>query len=343
MTLTEKKVEGIGIDYAIEYIQEFIGKQTVNTGKAYRTALKLFFKEVYDKEPEFVTIKDLKNTRMLDIAKYHRLLNDKYNYKINTVNKHFKGVKSFFKFVGNDIKEIDNSIFNGVNLKKPELDAKGWDGLTWKEAKMVWEYAQDSFGEEGNQIAMLFKLASITSIRLDALISSEWEKNWFVKEENGVDINYIEVIDKKQVHKKPVSTKFYNELREKLGTTGKLFPDMHPNKVGNKLQEALNSLGFDSRRNIKFHSLKKTGVMRALELTGSMYKAQEQGNHKSIMTTEKYYLQYKECMSEMTSYYMDEEIDIKDELEKLSKDQLVEAILKMDDGSKIQLINILKG
>ncbi len=341
MVLARESVDLIKIDYAYEYIELFIRKQTENTGKAYKTALTYFFKEVYDKEPKFVTIRDLENTKMKDIVKYHLSLSSKF--KTNTVNKHFNGVKSFFKFMSNEFKTIDEKIFNGVDLKKPELDASSWDSLTWMEAIQIWEYAQEHFGEESNRLAMLFKLASITSIRLEALLSSEWEKDWYVKNENGVDIHFIEVIDKEKIHKKPISTSFYNELREKLGTSGKLFPKMYPNKVGARLKKILKELDFDPRRNIKFHSFKKAGVMRALSLTGNMYKAKEQGNHSSMTTSEKYYLKYKECLTDMTSYYMDEDIDVEVELEQYSKEEIIQAIKQMNEGARVQLVNILKG
>lgn len=341
MVLLRENVEGIGIDYAVDYIEAFINKQTINTGKAYKTALTYFAKNRYGKDLKYVTITDLKNTKMLDIVEYHQWLSSQF--KINTVNKHFKGVKSFFNFMSKDFDDISDKIFGGVDLKKPELDANSWDSLDWVEAIQIWEYAQNHFGEESNQLSMLFKLASITSIRLDALISSEWEKDWYIKNENGVDVHFIEVIDKKQVHKKPISTAFYNELREKLGVSGRLFPNMYPNKVGQRLKEILKALNFDPRRNIKFHSFKKTGVMRALEVTGNMYKAKEQGNHSSMTTSEKYYLKYKECLTGMTSYYMDEEINIQEELEKYTKEQIIEAVKQMQDGSKMHLINILRG
>jgi hypothetical protein len=190
---------------------------------------------------------------------------------------------------------------------------------------------------------MLFKLASVTSIRLDALLTSTWEDNWFTKVEKGMEVDYIEVIDKGKKHKKPVSPSFYDELQKKLGGVGELFPNLYDKKVGKVLKEIVKALGFDPRRNIVFHSFKKAGVMRALQLTGNMYKAKEQGNHSSMTTAEKYYLKYKECLTEMISYTMDEDIDVENEISEYSKEELVSAILKMSEGSQIELMKILQG
>lgn len=338
-------------NYIIDYYNSFLGKFKDNTSKNYRTDLKLFFEQMFDKSPEHITIEDIQSTTSLHAMKYYQYLIEiievkgekKPRYANASVNRKINAIKSFFRFLNRDYKDISDNIFENIDLPSPDLDSKGWDGLDWQEAIMIWEYAQDNFDEESNQLSMLFKLASVTSIRLDALLNAIWEKHWYIKNERGISINYIEVIDKDKKHKKPISESFFNELQEKLGSKGKMFPNMYPNKVGDYLKLTTKALGFDSRRRIVFHSFKKAGVMRALEKTGNMYKAKEQGNHSSMNTAEKYYLKYKECLVDMVSYTLDSEIDVKEELSEYNKDELIEAISKMSDGSKYELLRILKG
>lgn len=342
----------ISINYVSDYYDAFLAKFVKGTSDNYRTDLKLFFKIVYNKEVKFVTLEDIKNTKMIDAMKYAEYLLEqvedkktggtKPRYKNASFNRKINAVKSFFRFLSKEYKDISDEIFHNIDSKNTELDALSYDGLDWQEAISIWEYASENFGADSNQLSMLMKLASVTSVRLDALIGSSWENDWFKKNERGVDINFIRVIDKSKPHIKPISPQFYDELQEKLGTTGELFPNLYPNKVGNCLKKTLEALGFDSRRRIVFHSFKKTGVMRALEKTGNMYKAKQQGNHKSMNTAEKYYLKYKECLMDMTSYSMDVDVDIKDELADYNKESIIDAINLLSDGSKFELLRLLK-
>jgi integrase len=351
----EQVVVEIGINYITEYYEAFLNKFGEGTSKNYKTDLGIFFEFTYNKRPEHVTIEDLKNTRMLDATKFLNYLTEEIEkkkkgetvveprYKNNSVNRKINAVKSFLRFMNGDYDDISDNIFKGIDTLNPDLDSESWDGLDWTEAIDIWEYAQENYGTDSNQLAMLFKLASVTSIRLDALLTSTWEDNWFTKVEKGMEVDYIEVIDKGKKHKKPVSPSFYDELQKKLGGVGELFPNLYDKKVGKVLKEIVKALGFDPRRNIVFHSFKKAGVMRALQLTGNMYKAKEQGNHSSMTTAEKYYLKYKECLTEMISYTMDEDIDVENEISEYSKEELVSAILKMSEGSQIELMKILQG
>lgn len=331
------------------YLRVFLGSQKESTSKAYKTAIELFANFFFKKEMKFVTKEEIESIKSIDVSEYIQWLyepvekngNIEPRYKNATAKKHINGIKSFYRFLSSDFSSINPRIFEAVKLKSPELTAQSWDGLDWTEAIMIWEYAQENLGEDSNKISMLFKLASVTSIRLSALLSLEWNKHWFVKKENGIDINYIQIIDKDKIHKKPVSESFYNELKDKLPEE-KLFVGLNQHKVGKILKHCLDALGFDERRNIKFHSFKKAGVMRALESSGgNMYKAKEQGNHSSIATAEKYYLKYKESLMNMTSFSMEEDVDT-DIFATLSKEELIEAIMKMNEGSKRELYNIVK-
>lgn len=351
LSKVENSVVNLQNDSLNEYYEVFLGKQSENTAKAYKTAINLMSKLFFQKEMKFVTLTELRSIKMLDIMKLYQWLEEKVDdgiggvkprYKTATINKHVNGMKSFFRFLNKEFKDISEDVFGNIDLKSPDLDSNGWGGLEWIEAIAIWEYAQDNMGEKSNKLSMLFKLASVTSIRLEALLSLEWGVHWFTKVEHGMTINYVDVIDKNKRHKKPVSEMFYNELREKL-TDDKLFKGLNKDNVGEKLKECLDALNYDSRRNIKFHSFKKAGVMRALEVTDNMYKAKEQGNHSSMTTAEKYYLKYKESLMDMVSFSIDQTVDVEDELDDYSKEELVQAISKMREVSQKELIQILKG
>ncbi len=325
-------------DNIYEYYENYLSGFSDNTAKNYRVDIEQFFSQMFDKEAKYVSVSDLEGLKKLDIARYINFMGSKY--AVTSVKRKLNSVKGFVNYIAGDYDSINKNMFENVKTPKATEKQKSWDSLDWEEAVAIWTYAEDNFGSE---IAMLFKLATVTSIRLSALLSSTWSENWGVKSENGHDIHYIEVFDKGSENKKSVSTEFYQELESKLSRQDKLFPNLYPNKVGNILKDCVAGVGIDPKRNIVFHSFKKAGVMRALDQTGSMYKAKEQGNHKSIVTSEKYYLKYKECLTDMPSYSMDKELDMKQSFEGYSKEELLDAIDKMSDSSKFELLRIMQG
>lgn len=343
-------VSPINIDYISQYYELYLSGFSENTAKNYRGDIEMFCKKVLGKEVQYVTIGDLESLNTLKVAEYVGWMREtvikngtkKQRYADTSINRKVNSVKGLIEYIATDYPSINQNIFDKVTLPKAN-NPKSWDSLDWTEAIQIWEYAEDNFGKDGAQLSMLFKLATITSIRLNALLESTWEDNWFVKSERGLEVHYIEVMDKGSVNKKPISKEFYNELRSKLGTKGQLFPNLYPNKVGNALKECVKAVGIHESRRIVFHSFKKTGIMRALEQTGSMYKAKEQGNHKSITTSEKYYLKYKECLVDMPSYNMDSTVDLDSELSGFTKEELLVALNKLSDSSKFELVRILKG
>lgn len=336
-----------------DYFNVFIGKRTVNTGKAYKTAVNLMTNFLFGRDAVYITFEEIKSIKMIDVMKLYTWMKEDVKgkdgeisprYKINTRNKHINGMRSFFRFLGNEFDDINTKIFNNIELENPKKDIESYDGLEWKEALSIWKFADNEkkFGSLSKKLSLLFKIASVTSIRLESLLNLTWSKNWKTKSERGVVINYIDIVDKGKRTKKPVSEKFYNELRDNL-TEDKMFDGLNKNNVNKFLKECLDELGFPESRNIKFHSFKKAGVMRALDITDNIYKAQEQGGHSSIKTTEEHYLMYQESLQDMVSYSIEESVDIDRDIADFSKEELLQAISKMREVSKKELLIFLKG
>jgi integrase len=336
----QNNVEVLPINYIYDYYKSFLATKSENTAKNYDCDIKMFFEVIYNKEPKYVTIEDIEGTKTIHATRYYTYLVHEKNFKNATVKRKIESVKSFFNFLKADFKNVNIHIFDNLVLDNEANDREGWANIKWHEAEMMWNYALEQ-QMEGNQMGMLIKLACVTSIRLEALLTLTWENNFFQKDERGVLVNYIDVIDKKKKHKKAISEEFYNELREKLNKEGKLFPNLHKHKVGKYIKVIVNDLGFDKRKKYSFHSLKKCGVNRVLEKTGNIYKAKEQGNHSSIATTEGYYVEVTEDLTQQASYMLDKEIDITKELDGLSKEELVRAIMQMSDSAKFELLRII--
>jgi integrase len=335
-------------NYINKYVEGWLLNLSETSRNCYLIDVKQFFKVVLKNEIQFVTIDDIYSISTLDISNYIKYLKNEHvnrdgskGLKNASIKRKINVLRSLFKYLQSNFKDINPAIFNSIKLPSEDLDRESYSVVKWEEGKKMWEYAEQNFGEESNQIAMLIKLACITSIRLNALLNITWEEHFFQKEQKGEIINYIEVIDKNKKHKKSISTEFYNELRNKLDNTGKLFPSLYPHKVGKYIKEIVDALEFDERRKITFHSLKKAGIHRTLEKYGDLEKARIQGNHSSMNTTVKHYMEFSEDLTELPSYSLDQDVDVLPIVNNLSKDELVQAILKMSDSSKLELIRIL--
>lgn len=320
--------------------EAFLNSQSNGTAKAYRTDIAQFCKYIFNKEPKHVTLNQFLSLTSLEATRFYNYLKDEMKFKNATLKRKVNAVKSFLDALKVDYREINENIFDNLNLKSANLDQNSYGNLDWDEAFLMIEYAHIE-QMEGDQMAMLLKLACITSVRLSALLSLNWEDNFRTKNEKGVLVNFIDVVDKMQRHEIPLSKAFYDELQDMLGSTGKLFPNLHEHKVGRLLKEILSFFEIDPKRNIKFHSFKKCGVNRVLERTGDLTKAQVQGKHKSIVTTNNYYVKLKDDLTQKPSYTLDQELNINDMIKDLSHNDLVNAISQLSDSAKWELARII--
>jgi integrase len=324
----------------VSFYETFIenkGKSSPNTAIAYRTDLTQFFKLIFNKESIQVRLSDMLSLTSLEAMKYHNALTGKNA----TIKRKIAAVKSFLNALKVDYTQINENIFDNLLLESVENDRNGYGNIDWEEAFLFIEYAHIE-QMEGDQMAMLLKLACISSIRLDALLNLTWEDNFRTKNEKGLLVNYIDTVDKGRRHQTPLSVYFYNELREKLGMSGKLFPNLHQHKVGRFLKKITDYFEIDTHRNIKFHSFKKCGVNRVLDKTGDLTKAQIQGKHRSIVTTQTNYIALKDDLTLRPSFTLDQDINIITEIKDLSHAELLQAISKMSDSGKFELLRIIK-
>lgn len=325
----------------VAFYEEFIkGQRSGNTASAYRTDLTQFFQYTFKKDPQHVRLEQMIGLTSLEAMSYHNhLKNTDKKTKSATIRRKINAVKSFLNSLKVDHKDINENIFDNLKLDSVDLDKEGWGNIDWEEAFLFVEYAHIE-QMEGDQMAMLLKLACISSIRLDALLSLTWE-DFRIKNEKGLLVNYIDKVDKQTRHQTPVSVNFYNELKEKLGSNEKLFPKLHKHKVGKFLKEILTYFEVDPKRNIKFHSFKKCGVNRVLDKTGDLTKAQIQGKHKSIVTTQNNYIALKDDLTTKPSFTLDQNVDIKNEIKDMSHDDLLNAISQLSESAKFELLRII--
>jgi integrase len=337
LAMKENNVKSMPINYIFDEYNSFLDDKKPNTRKNYMGDLKQFFMEVYGKEPKHVTVDDMSKTTGTMVMNYRNKLREKYA-KATTVNRKINAIRSFFSFMEADHKEIRSAIFN--KLKKiPENDKKGWGSLTPEEVQSMIETVKDL--SNGQELSVLIEVAYITAIRLDALLTMTYKENIYLREEDGNNIWVIDVIDKDEKHVKAIS----NDLKRKIDLLGRrederVFMYLNDHKVGTAIRYAVEKLGLDERRNIRFHSLKKASINYVLATTGDIKQAQLQGNHKSSRTTLDNYVEQNKKLADQPSLTIGTTIDT-NPLHELSHEELLAVIENSSNNLKLELLRNL--
>lgn len=319
--------------YASKKIENFLNDKSINTAINYRIDINQFTQFFFKKDLEYVLEDELEKIEADDVITYRNWLREKYANA--TVNRRINSMKSLYGYLeaGNPL--IRKAIFNVAKSLMENPNSYG--SLTWEEVQEMAERANRL--PQGHEFSVLIEVAVKTCIRLSALLNLKWEQI-YDKNQKGEDIKVIEVIDKGQPHLKPISEKLFKRISTLKGYE-KVFQHFHPHKVADHLAIICKEMNINEKRNISFHSFKKAGINYVFDTTGDIMLAQQQANHKSSATTMKSYLQHKEDLRDIPSYTMGEEISMND-LNNLSKEQLLQAIDKLKSSSKLELLRVVK-
>jgi len=336
MAIRLHKVEPIKY-YIKGELENFLKSKSENTAKNYLGDIKQFCLYMFKKECQFVTVEDLASITGDDLVCYRNHLQE--SMKGTSANRKIKSVRSFYKYVEADHPDVRTAIFNKVEKVK-ENDKKGWGELTLEEVNEMIQRVKSY--NNGDELSVLFEVAFITAIRLDALLTLNYEENVFLKNEDGKNIWVIDVIDKDKKHIKSIS----NDLKSKLDSLGRfgrerVFGNLHEHKVGDAIRSLVVEMGIDPRRNIRFHSFKKASINFVLDMTGDIKQAQLHGNHSSAKTTLDSYVRRSNKLSAQPSYYIGTELDTSP-LNELSKEELLSLIENSSVSTKIELLNKIK-
>lgn len=330
---TYKEAEIHELRYASKKIENFLNDKSTNTAINYRIDINQFTQFFFKKDLEYVLEDELEKIEADDVITYRNWLREKYANA--TVNRRINSMKSLFGYLeaGNPL--IRKAIFNVAKSLMENPNSYG--SLSWEEVQEMIERANKL--PQGHEFSVLIEVAVKTCIRLSALLNLKWEQV-YDKNQKGENITVIEVIDKGQPHLKPISEKLYERILTLKGNE-KVFTHFHPHKVGDHLDIICKEMNINEKRNITFHSFKKAGINYVFDTTNDIMLAQQQANHKSSATTMKSYLENKTDLRDIPSYTMGEDISL-DDLNHLTKEQLLEAIHQMKSSSKLELLRIVK-
>lgn len=316
------------------------GLRSLKTKQEYESDVRQFFLYTRNKPIEQLIITDLrfKNAEMIDYQYYlsTQYVNPTTNkgYKNTSVNRKIASIQSLYMFLRKNDYDVN---VEAMKLDLLSDDSEGYGFLTFEEAEHLALLALNE-RQKGNEKHLIIKLATRTSLREKALLTLKWGDIRVSEDDNNV--YKIQVSDSLRQDKgkriyKEISKKMYDMLLEirndKLDNDyiftldAKYMPDM--------MKRLTSMMGIDSRRNIKFHSLKKAGVGFVKDLTNDIEAASDQAGHSNIQTTKKYYLSHKKNLAGLA---MDENFD-SDIFRQLSHDECIELLESIDNGLGLQL------
>ena len=322
-------------------------ENSYNTKDNYKRSIDEFLDITLGKSIPDVTWEDLESLEFSDILQYKdRLV--KLGMKNNTIKAKFSSVRALFKgYLCTQNQNININIFQ-LELpkeKESEIRKRSSGALTHEEVMGLISFAKDR-EYKGKTQALLFKTLYVTAMRHRAILHLTKEDLYRRKDITGKEVYTIEVYTKGKDIVKPISDDLYNELINNVEYgTNRVF-NISEDTIKKTFSEFKDCYHIKDSRNIVIHSIKKASLDRVITLTGDMYKGAEQGDHKSIDTTRKYYVGKNKSLTEQTSYTLfndlNREYNITD-LEDVSKEDLLDIIQKAGNETLIKLIRIKEG
>ena len=318
----------------MSHIQMFLdrkGSKSASTRMAYEKDAADFFMATRNKHMNELAVDDLVYT-VAEVDRYNLMLNDRF--KGGTVNRKMSAIRSLMKYLNRaGSYQLDLTVFDA---ESSYVTSESYGVLTYPESQEMARLAK--YHRNGDKKSALIQLAVVTSFRVDTL--TKLTKNSF-KQVDGI-WTVVTVGKGGKLDRKAISHEVYEVVKSVMpfDSNTPIF-DMTPQTCRNMMAKLCEEMNIPENRNIKFHSLKKCGVNEVYMLTGhDTLKAQKQGAHQNIATTERY-LEKNEDLKNAPSLMIGKELDFT-VLEEMTKDDLVAVLKGMDRAFQIQLMNRLK-
>ena len=306
---------------------------SVSTKENYEAWLREFFIFMCSKDLPTITRDDIYSIRNVDVIRYQAYLTDR-GYKAGTINTKLSAVKSLIDFLSRSDEKISLNTFKVDRVKG---EAESYGSLTLEEIDAMLILVREQ--RNGEEKSLLIELALKTGIRLAALLSLQWSN--ITKDNESEDLWIVNVIDKgKSIDEKIIVNEFYTRIcslkREEM-MDSKIF-HLDKKTIQQSMKRLTEELEIDERRNITFHSLKKSGATYIYELTGDIKKAQDYCNHKNCGTTMNTYIKRKKDRSQSSNLLIGQQNSF--DLSKLTKEELLKVVEESGNMTKIKMRNV---
>lgn len=313
-----------------QHIERFLKNKALsseNTAAKFKRDIERFFYYVRGKSLTELTASDLKVTNS-EAIDYQNYLSK--HYKNSIVNNAFSGVKSLYKYLKRNDFDVNPDALTVDQLPDDTISA-GF--LNHEEVKILSQLALE---EKENPIMKkaLIDVAYGTSLRANALLNLKYKdirqdendnkKYWIEPRdvENGTVKKDKNKLIKKVIHADAIEPML--KLKNSLGLSDDDYIfSISRRSLNNLMNRLVKKAGFDPRRGITFHSLRKAGASSAVKMSnGNIYTVTSQGNWSNPKTVYKHYIQKQENIMGMAAFETFEE----NIYEKLSKEQLIKLL-----------------
>lgn len=348
--------------YIKDYIDFYISKKSShNTKVSYTTDINQFFNYCFNMPLQFITLDML---RKLSSQKAQSFFIDMINgnkYCEVSIDRKLNSIKTLLNDMTQDIIEgleepyLKNNPLATFKFTVKQKSSYGY--FTHEEMLKIIDIAYKDNKELGLYFSILYK----TSCRSQCILNLNANNLYTI---NG---KYrLKVIDKgDKVADCEIGERLYNECLSCLDDKGQIFHFSliyALNKLCGKTTyksngqiktNFKNTIAFKiglteeecskEQRYLCLHSIKKSGVTTVLNNSGSVVEASKQGHHSNLQ----YVLTYTNSnKQEDTSKYidLDNKNDINDKLkvklDNMSKDDIINMIMQMDEVTKNRILNV---
>lgn len=337
MSIAIQNVTKLNSNRVYNHIISFLnGKRnnSKNTAKAYEADIKQFFLYYKGKTIEQLDFNDLA-VLMSDIYDYRTYLSNIKKYKNNVVNQKISAIRSLYRFLKGNGYDVNPEAFDIGNLQD---DSKKRGFLNLDEVLRLAELAIECETHNKYMKRALIFTAFATSMREDALLKLRYSDIRPSEDPNKYIIE-PDYLDKGKKIYKEIHAKVYNylvEAREKdvrVRKDDKIFT-MDTKGIQQMMKRLCEKAGFDPRRNITFHSIRKAGADFVYEITGGdIFAVTSQGNWSNPKTVHDRYLKQQANVAGMAAF----EIIDDDIFEQLTHDELLKLVKSIKSGLGIKL------
>lgn len=319
----------------IEGLLKRKGQDSENTEKSYRKVIARFFKYKCGKDFKFLNPDDLETNRSY-VVKYQTSLREQY--KTSTVNHEMTILKRLYReFEENDL-PVKSSWFDVERYK--EYDTESYDTLSHDEVFEIIEYFENK-GKKNLQKALLVRIAYSTAFRRSTLLSLTPSN---IIEREG--IKYFKAYGKgNKLSYKIIDNTLSDIIDEHIKKNNiqddEYIIQLTDRTVTRMMNEIRKQFDFGDRH-IVFHSFKKASIDEVGRITGGDVKAMQiHGDHSSASTTLDSYVM-RDTFEGLTPVSLESCSNVREDLEAFSKEELLNAIEKLDRSSQFKLLSVLK-
>lgn len=348
LEIARKNVTGFKIDSVDSAIKLFLEEKKLkseNTAKNYKIHIEEFLMYCLGKTSN-IKWEEILSITYNDVLLFrNHLLNNK-QLSPRSINSKMGALRTFYKHLYKINKDIDLDVMNIDPLPEGKKEDRAWGTLTEDEVQKLYKFCEKEYYKPVTK-RMFFETAIVTALRKEALLSMTWDDIQQKQDKSGAMVWTICVRDKGGKYDyNPITDEFYNRLlqvkQENDVNDNKVF-QINEKTLVKTLKDFCKANNIDDDRRITLHSLKSASGAIVYKATGGDIVATSKHlHHSQINTTYQHYVGKFTNLTLKPSYSVfGKQVSIKD-LEKYSKEELLEAIAKSGTSTIREILSHLK-